>query len=60
MATVSDESLDQTLFSQVAEAADILAQRFRADETAHTDGWGLAKHLELIGDGDAPGGNEAG
>ena len=45
------EVLDCILNGRIPEAGDILMQRFRALETAATDGtWELAKHMELIPD----------
>ena len=44
------KAIDQLLQGKVAEAADVLVQRFRAVETAHAEGWGVARHMELIGD----------
>ena len=44
------KALDLLLQGKVAAAADVLAQRFRAVEAAQVDGWGVAQHLELIGD----------
>ena len=43
--------LDSILAGDVATAGDIVAQRFRAVETAHGMGsWNVAKHMELTGD----------
>ena len=45
------ETLDFLLSGRVAEAGDILMQRFRALEMASSQGsWELAKHMELIPD----------
>ena len=45
------ETLDCLLGGRLADAGDILMQRFRAIETAAADGsWELARHLELIPD----------
>ena len=41
--------IDHLMTGNVAEAADILAQRFQAVETADQEGsWNMAKHLEIV------------
>ena len=45
-------AMDHIITGEVAQAADVLVQRFKAVEAAHADGnWGASKHLELIADG---------
>ena len=44
-------AMDLRLRGQIAEALDILMQRFRAVELSTAEGWGAAKHLTLRGEG---------
>ncbi|CAE7622693.1 Rpl30 [Symbiodinium sp. CCMP2592] len=41
-------SLDLLLSGQFARLGDVLMQRLKAVESSLTDGWGVAKHYELI------------
>ena len=41
------ETLDLLIQGKVAEAADTLTQRFKCVELASTEGWAVARHLEL-------------
>ena len=43
-------AIDHLLAGRLSEACDLLAQRFRAVEASHQEGWAVARHLEVIGD----------
>ena len=46
------KGLDKLVKGDAAGAADVLVQRFKAVETASSDGhWGIAKHHELLPSG---------
>ena len=40
--------LDLLVSGQIPPAADVIAQRLRALEVAETDGWHLARHVEIL------------
>ena len=42
------KALDLVVKGKLAEAADVVAQRFKAVEAAHHDGWDMARHVELL------------
>ncbi|CAK0843927.1 unnamed protein product, partial [Prorocentrum cordatum] len=47
-------AIDHLLSGRICEAGDLLAQRFRAVEASHQEGWAVARHLEVIGDTAVP------
>ena len=42
------KAVDMLVRGEVAGAADVLVQRFKAVEASASSGWDLAKHFELL------------